>query len=90
MSCLLAHLLAQLIKRSVRRDADKSDEGTHGLRVKRGAVAAPMSAWRNVTRLSCQSEQVTHETEAHAEAGGELPLRAFATTVGVQHAAAQI
>jgi hypothetical protein len=53
-------------------------------------MAAPMRAWCNITRLSRESEEVTHEAEAHAEAGGELSLRTFATTVGVQHAAAQI
>ena len=51
-------------------------------------MAAAMRARRNVARLSFESEEVAHEAEADAEAGGELSLRTFAATVGVEHAAA--
>ena len=90
MPCLLPHLLAQFVERGVRRGAHEPDDGTHGLRVERGAMAAAAWARRNVARLSCQSEEVTHEAEADTEAGGELSLRTFAATVGVEDAAAQV
>jgi predicted PhzF superfamily epimerase YddE/YHI9 len=51
-------------------------------------MAATMRARHNVARLACESEKVTYKAEA--EAGGELSLRTFAATVGVEDAATQI
>jgi predicted PhzF superfamily epimerase YddE/YHI9 len=53
-------------------------------------MAATMRARRNVARLACESEKVTYKAEADAEAGGELSLRTFAATVGVEDPATQI